>query len=68
MTAKIIHHDRLRVEPRIEIGPRVAADIRRRIREIESRWPAARTSSDWHELNRLRQLLRLVETRGGGNG
>jgi hypothetical protein len=43
MTAKIIHHDPLRVEPRIEIGPRVAADIRRRIREIESRWPAART-------------------------
>lgn len=48
----------------VKLGPRVEHDIRRRIREIEGLWPAVRTRQNWHELGRLRQLLRLVETRG----
>jgi hypothetical protein len=46
------------------IGERVEQDVKRRIREL-GLWPAARTSADWHELGRLRQLAELLETRGG---
>ena len=67
MTHKNIYEIELNRKAAIEIGPRVEADIRRRIKELEGRWPGARTSTDWHELQRLRQLLRLVETRGGSD-
>jgi hypothetical protein len=68
MTAKIIVDPRLNIKRGVAIGPRVEADIRRRIREIEARWPAATIVSDRHELRWLRQLLKLVETRGSCDG
>jgi hypothetical protein len=43
MTSKIIPYPKPAVKQPVKIGPRVEHDIRRRIREIEARWPAARS-------------------------
>lgn len=49
-------------QPYLVLGRRLEADIRRRVRELESRHPSALTSFDKRELSRLRELLRI----GGG--
>jgi hypothetical protein len=59
MTEKLIPETQLDIKAGIEIGPRLRADIERRIRALEARWPGARTAADWAELARL---LHLVET------
>jgi len=50
--------------PHLVLGPRLEADIRRRIHELESRHPSVLTSSDKRELSRLRELLRLARQGG----
>jgi hypothetical protein len=67
MTVKLINEDHPEINNSVNLGPRLVRDVQRRIREIEARWPAARTSSDWHELGRLRQLLQLLRTGGRAN-
>jgi hypothetical protein len=48
--------------PTIQLGPRLEADVKRRLRELEARYPGALTRADRSEISRLRELLRL----GGG--
>jgi hypothetical protein len=57
MTTKTYSEDRLRVEPGIRIGPRLAHDIRRRVRELQARLPGAMSGMDRAELAKLRALL-----------
>ena len=49
--------------PHLILGPRLTADINRRIRELEARYHPS--SSDKRELSRLRELLRLAANGGG---
>jgi hypothetical protein len=50
--------------PHLILGPRLDADIRRRARALEARYPGAMSSSDKRELSRLRELLRLAKQGG----
>jgi hypothetical protein len=54
--------------PHLTMGPRLEADVRRRVRELEARFPSALTSADRRELSRLRELLRLAKQGDGANG
>jgi hypothetical protein len=58
-------------EPKpLDIGEQLAADIRRRIRELESRYPGALTSADRRELQRLatmRQRMNYALMLGSGS-
>jgi hypothetical protein len=58
MTTKIITEQRLDVKPLV-IGPRVEADVRRRVRELESRFKPSH--ADLRELSKLREFLQTVE-------
>jgi hypothetical protein len=49
-------------EPKLSLGPRLEFDIKKRIHELENRFPGALTRADRGELQRLKDLLRL----GGG--
>jgi hypothetical protein len=60
MTSKIIHDGRLDINPSVNLGPRLTADILRRIHELENRYPDALTRADRGELQRLRELLRMA--------
>jgi hypothetical protein len=43
------------------LAPRLEADIKRRIRELESRHPPALTAGDRKELHKLKTLLHLAK-------
>ena len=57
----------IELPPTVQLGPRLEADIRRRIRTLEARYPGALTTADKRELSRLRELLRLARP-GGADG
>ena len=48
----------------LQIGPRVQAEIKRRIRELESRAPRALTPGERKELHKLQVFLHLSQTGG----
>jgi hypothetical protein len=50
--------------PHLALGPRLTAELRRRVKELESRHPGALTSFDKRELSRLRELLQLAKQGG----
>jgi hypothetical protein len=62
VTAKTIHENRLDVKTLV-IGPRVEADVRRRVRELQSRFKPS--YQDRVELTKLREFLKSM---GGGDG
>jgi hypothetical protein len=49
------------------LGPRLEADVRRRIRELESRYRGAMTKAERGELQKLKDLLRLASKGGDGD-
>lgn len=44
------------------LGPRLEGEIRRRIRELEARFPGTLTAGDRKELHRLKALLFMAKT------
>ncbi|TPW00147.1 MAG: hypothetical protein USCAAHI_00416 [Beijerinckiaceae bacterium] len=55
----------IELPPTVHLGPRLEADIRRRVRELEGRYPGALTNADRGELQRLCELLRMARSGGG---
>lgn len=47
--------------PSVTIGPRVHAELQRRVRELEARFPKSMTPKDRRELVALRELLKLPQ-------
>jgi len=64
MTIRLIYESSPESKQSLTLGPRVAHDIKLRIRELESRLPKAITRADRRELHKLRTLLDLLRTGG----
>jgi hypothetical protein len=55
----------IELPPTVPPRPRLEADIRRRVRELEGRYPGALTNADRGESQRLCELLRMARSGGG---